>query len=214
MHTRIKICGLTEPKGIAAAIDAGVDALGFVFYQASSRAVTFERFQSLVENWPPFVDRVALWVNAAESDVKRVVATGLVDLLQFHGTESPEYCEQFGLPYIKALRPKAETDWLAVMSAHTQAAGFILDAGSDNPQARTGQWGGTGHVFDWSLWPEQATKPLILAGGLNPQNVSEAIKRLRPFAVDVSGGVEASPGVKDQNKIQDFVREVLCCAQQ
>ncbi|EHQ53278.1 MULTISPECIES: phosphoribosylanthranilate isomerase [Ectothiorhodospira] len=203
MRTRIKICGITRPEDARAAVQAGADALGLVFYARSPRAVTPDQARAIAAVEAPFVTRVGLFVNADAQWVREVLARVSLDLLQFHGNEPPDYCESFGLDYIKAI-PMAEP--VAVgeyMDRHPGALGFLLDSHG------AGQVGGTGKTFDWSSWPDRATRPLILAGGLHPDNVAAAVQQTRPWAVDVSSGVESAPGLKDPERMTRFISEVL-----
>lgn len=213
--TRIKICGLTRAEDVDAALDAGADALGFVFYEHSKRAVSIEQVAVMLRRLPPFVCSVGLFVDAEPEYVKRVTEALPLSLLQFHGEESAEYCSAFATPYIKAVRMAMPGgDALARESSrqllqdavreHTRAAGILLDAYDPNVM------GGTGQAFDWSLVPESIDKPVILAGGLNAGNVQNAISIVKPYAVDVSSGVELLPGIKDPKKMADFARRVSC----
>ncbi len=185
-----------------AAAEAGADAIGLVFYAASPRAVDIAVARDIVAALPPFVSRVALFVNPEARQVAEITDQVAVDCLQFHGDETAEFCEQFGLPYIKALRVQPGSDLVAAAGRYPGTAGILLDA--YHPE----KWGGTGDTFDWSLIPRQLDKPLILAGGLNPENVAEAVATVHPYAVDVSGGVEQAKGIKDSNKITAFMRGV------
>ena len=185
-----------------AAVEAGADAIGFVFYAKSPRAVTFQQARSIIEALPPFVTTVGLFVNASRCELGEILDAVPLDLLQFHGDETAAECEGWHRPYIKALRVKAGDDIAAACDAFPGASGILLDAYVE------GVPGGTGEVFDWSLIPQGLSKPIILAGGLTPDNVAEAIARVQPYAVDVSGGVEASKGIKDHAKIQAFIKAV------
>ncbi len=185
-----------------AAVEAGADAIGFVFYAKSPRAVTFQQARSIIEALPPFVTTVGLFVNASRCELGEILDAVPLDLLQFHGDETAAECEGWHRPYIKALRVKAGDDIAAACDAFPGASGILLDAYVE------GVPGGTGEVFDWSLIPQGLSKPIIMAGGLTPDNVAEAIARVRPYAVDVSGGVEASKGIKDHAKIQAFIKAV------
>ena len=199
---RSKICGITRIEDALAAVEAGADAIGFVFYAKSPRAVTFEQARVIVKALPPFVTTVGLFVNASDQALREILGAVPLDLLQFHGDESAEACESWQRPYIKALRVKAGDDIVAACEAYPGASGILLDAYVE------GIPGGTGEAFDWSLIPQGLSKPIILAGGLTPDNVAEAVARVRPYAVDVSGGVEASKGIKDHGKIQAFIKAV------
>lgn len=199
---RSKICGITRIQDALAAVEAGADAIGFVFYAKSPRAVTFEQARAIVKALPPFVTTVGLFVNASDQELQEILGAVPLDLLQFHGDESAEECERWQRPYIKALRVKAGDDIVAACEAYPGASGILLDAYVE------GIPGGTGEAFDWSLIPQGLSKPIILAGGLTPDNVAKAVARVRPYAVDVSGGVEASKGIKDHGKIQAFIKAV------
>ncbi|MEE1951563.1 phosphoribosylanthranilate isomerase [Pseudomonas alcaligenes] len=197
---RVKICGITRVEDALAAAAAGADAIGLVFYAKSPRAVDIEQARAILAALPPFVTTVGLFVDAERNELERILASVPLDLLQFHGDESVQQCEAFGRPYIKALRVKAGDDIAAQVARYPSAQGILLDAYVE------GVPGGTGEAFDWSLIPQALSKPLILAGGLRPDSVAEAVSRVRPYAVDVSGGVEASKGVKDVEKIGAFIR--------
>lgn len=197
---RVKICGITRVEDALAAAAAGADAIGLVFYAKSPRAVDIEQARAILAALPPFVTTVGLFVDAERNELERILASVPLDLLQFHGDESVQQCEAFGRPYIKALRVKAGDDIAAQVARYPSAQGILLDAYVE------GVPGGTGEAFDWSLIPQALSKPLILAGGLRPDSVAEAVSRVRPYAVDVSGGVEASKGVKDVGKIGAFIR--------
>ncbi|MCX2981674.1 phosphoribosylanthranilate isomerase [Halieaceae bacterium IMCC14734] len=201
-RTRIKICGITRQVDAHAAVAAGADALGLVFYAPSPRAVDIEGARLAIAQLPPFVTLTALFVDAADAEVERVCNELPVSLLQFHGAESEARCASFGMPYIKAVRVAPDTDLEALMGAYTSAQGLLLDT------YRKGVVGGTGESFDWSCIPHGHDRKLIVAGGLDADNVSEAIATSAPFAVDVSGGVEQSPGHKSREKMQAFVAAV------
>jgi phosphoribosylanthranilate isomerase len=198
-RTRIKVCGITRTEDALAAVDAGVDAIGFVFYEPSPRAVSVEQAREITRALPPFVSVVALFVNAHVDFVEQVMAQVPVNLLQFHGYESAAECERYDWPYIKAIRMRDDLDLEAEMQSYPGASGFLLDA------YRKGVPGGTGEVFDWHRVPASTRKPIILAGGLNPDNVAEGIATVAPFALDVSGGVEIEPGIKDHQLINRFI---------
>ncbi len=202
MTTRIKICGITRLEDGLAAVRYGAHALGFVFYAKSPRHVTPEMAASIMAELPPFVTTTALFVDASAEFVEQVVAHTRVDLLQFHGNESAAFCGAFNRPYIKALRMKPELDIGAAMQEYSGARGILLDA------YRAGVPGGTGEAFDWARIPEALRPKIILAGGLNPETIRSAIEQVGPFAVDVSGGVEAAKGIKDHNKLKQFIEEV------
>lgn len=202
IRTRVKICGITRPEDALAAARAGADAIGLVFYPPSPRAVTRERAREIVQALPPFVSVVGLFVNARPAEVRAVLEAVPIDLLQFHGDEAPEECRRYGRPYIKAVAMAPGVDLQAATRRYADAAGLLLDT------HREGVRGGTGEAFDWSRIPPELDKPVILAGGLTPENVAEAVRRVRPYAVDVSSGVEASKGIKDAARIEAFVRGV------
>jgi phosphoribosylanthranilate isomerase len=200
--TRIKICGITRVEDALAAARSGADAIGLVFYQCSPRHVSIAQAKPLAAALPPFVTIVGLFVNAEAAFVREVLASVPLDLLQFHGDETPEYCAQFPRPYLKAIRVKAGVDLLQCAADFGSARGLLLDAHVE------GVPGGTGSVFDWALIPGRLPLPLILSGGLDAENVAAAIKQVRPYAVDVSSGVEASKGIKDAAKVAAFINEV------
>jgi phosphoribosylanthranilate isomerase len=199
---RIKICGITRVEDALVAAHNGADAIGLVFYERSPRYVGIAQARQLAGSLPPFVTVVGLFVNAEAAFVREVLANVPLDLLQFHGDESPEYCAQFDRPYIKAIRVKAGVDLLQCASDFRNAKGLLLDAHVE------GIPGGTGSTFDRALIPKQLPLPVILSGGLDAENVAAAIKQVRPYAVDVSSGVEASKGIKDAAKIVAFINEV------
>lgn len=199
---RSKICGITRLEDGLAAVAAGADAIGLVFYARSPRAVSIEQARAIVAGLPPFVTTVGLFVDMPQRDIEAVLAAVPLDLLQFHGDESAAECEALGRPYIKALRVCAQDDVAALVNAYPGARAVLLDTFVE------GVPGGTGQAFDWALVPAALSKPVILAGGLTPGNVAAAIAQVRPYAVDVSGGVEASKGIKDATKVKDFVRAV------
>jgi phosphoribosylanthranilate isomerase len=200
MSVRVKICGITSPEQALMAQDAGADLLGLVIYPKSSRYVDVQRAVQIRQVIGPKTQCVVLLVNADEALVHEVIKQVKPDLLQFHGDESPVFCQQFNFPYIRAIRMREGLDIDAEVSAYHAEGGFLFDAWSED------QYGGTGHQFDWSRLPTSTDYPLILAGGLNPDNVAEAVRLVRPDMVDVSGGVELSPGIKDRAKVAAFVR--------
>jgi phosphoribosylanthranilate isomerase len=202
MRTRVKICGITRPEDARAAAGHGADAIGLIFYPPSPRYVTPERAREIVEATPPFVATVGVFVNPARDEVTAAVRECGLTLLQFHGDESPGFCAGFSRPYIKAARIRAGLDLLKYLSPHAAARAWMLDAFHED------LWGGTGGAFDWSLVPQEVAKPVILSGGLSTGNVADAIRRVRPYAVDVSTGVEASKGIKDAAKIAAFIGAV------
>ncbi|WPN76668.1 phosphoribosylanthranilate isomerase [Pseudomonas germanica] len=199
---RSKICGITRIEDALAAVEAGADAIGFVFYAKSPRAVTVQQARAIIQALPPFVTTVGLFVNASRCELGEILDAVPLDLLQFHGDEAVEDCEGWHRPYIKALRVKSGDDIAAAVDAYPSASGVLLDTYVE------GVPGGTGEAFDWSLIPQGLSKPLILAGGLTPENVADAVARVKPYAVDVSGGVEASKGIKDHAKIHAFINAV------
>ena len=198
---RIKICGLTRVEDVEAALAAGVDAIGLVLYPESPRHVTIEQAAALCRDIPPFVTVVGLFVNASRAQVHRVIEAVPLNLLQFHGDETVDQCEGFGLPYLRAARVRPGVDLLEFASQFPSARALLLDTW-------TPAYGGSGESFDWSLVPASCPLPVILSGGLTPDNVAEAIRRVRPVAVDVSSGVESAKGIKDAIKIRAFVSAV------
>ena len=201
MRTRVKICGITRSQDAEFAAEIGVDAIGLVFFEASPRAVTIAQAKKIVAILPPFVSVVALFVDAAASNVNDCLAALPIDMLQFHGDESQEYCAQFSRPYLKAIRMREGIDLVAQSEIYNDACALLLDS------YQPGVQGGTGQTFDWSMI-KKINKPIILAGGLTAENVGGAIKRVHPFAVDVSGGVEEDKGIKAPKKINAFMQEV------
>lgn len=199
---RVKVCGITRPEDALAAANAGADAIGLVFYAPSPRAVDSETARAIIECLPPFVTSVGLFVDASPEFVREVLLKVPLDLLQFHGDETDAYCQQFSRPYMKALRVRPGDDLNALAAQWPGACGILLDS------FKQGVPGGTGEVFDWSLIPVNRTWNLILAGGLDPDNVARAVALCQPWAVDVSGGVEKTKGIKDAAKITRFVHEV------
>tara|TARA_Y100000588_G_scaffold358045_1_gene415839 strand:+ start:474 stop:1160 length:687 start_codon:yes stop_codon:yes gene_type:complete len=201
-RVRVKICGVTSVEDAAAAVRCGADAIGLNFFEPSPRYVHPDRAREIARVLPPFISRVGVFVNAADRYVEQV--TGLVglDLLQFHGDETPAQCERFGRAYLKSIAVRPGSDVEAVFEAYSSASGVMLDAWHE--QLR----GGSGETFDWSLVPGNPSLPIVLAGGLNVDNVSRAVTQVRPFAVDVCGGVELSRGVKDVGKMAAFVHAV------
>ncbi len=202
MRVRVKICGITRIEDAFNAVERGADAIGLVFYAQSPRSVTISQAIEIANNIPAFVSVVGLFVNADPRFVNEVIGQVKLDLLQFHGDETPQECAQYGLPFIKAVRVKSDTNLVQYAQEFAAAKGLLLDAYTE------GVMGGTGHVFDWNLIPKQLTKPVILAGGLNADNVVQAILQVRPYAVDISGGVELSKGIKDAEKVAAFIGQV------
>lgn len=199
MRTRVKICGITRVEDALSAVEHGTDAIGLVFYASSPRYVTIAQAAEISASLPPFVSVVALFVNPTQQEVNAVLNNVKIDLLQFHGDESAAECAQYGLPYLKAIRVKSDTNLIQYAQTYMSAKALLLDTHSD------AAFGGTGQVFDWNLIPKQMPKPIILAGGLTPDNVKEAIQQVQPYAVDVSGGVEQAKGIKDSTKIAAFM---------
>jgi phosphoribosylanthranilate isomerase len=201
-RTRAKICGITRVEDALAAVSYGADAIGLVFYAPSPRYVTISQAAAIVDAIPPFVSVVALFVNATKDEIGEVISQVSVDVLQFHGDEAETECVQYGLPYLKAIRVKHDTNLIQYAKTYQSAKALLLDTYSEHAV------GGTGQVFDWSLIPKNLSMPVILAGGLTPENVSEAVKQVHPYAVDVSGGVEASKGIKDSVKVAAFMAAI------
>ncbi|AFM33611.1 MULTISPECIES: phosphoribosylanthranilate isomerase [Stutzerimonas stutzeri group] len=199
---RSKICGITRVDDALTAAKAGADAIGLVFYAKSPRAVDVRQAREIVAALPPFVTTVGLFVNASRCEINEILDAVPLDMLQFHGDETPAQCEGFHRPWFKALRVGNGEDIEAQVARYANASGILLDT------FVAGVPGGTGERFDWSLIPAALAKPLILAGGLTAENVQQAIAQVRPYAVDVSGGVEASKGVKDASKVMAFVGRV------
>ena len=202
MRTRVKICGITRVEDAICAVQSGADAIGLVFYAESPRNVSLQAAQEIVAALPPFISIVGLFVNASQNKIQTVLAQLRLDVLQFHGDETAAECAQFNLPYLKAIRVKPDTNLLQYCEEFNSAQALLLDAHSD------AAYGGTGHTFDWALIPKNLPKSIILAGGLNADNVGAAIRQVQPYAVDVSGGVEESKGIKDAAKIAAFMRAV------
>ena len=205
MRTRVKICGITRVEDAQAVAQAGADAIGLVFYSKSPRDVEIDQAAEISRSVPPFITRVALFKDADVAFVEAVLRSVEIDLLQFHGSESSSFCERFGLPYIKAIGMKGPECDAAYLAARTEqfnsAKAMLLDGHAP------GEDGGSGEVFDWSGLGK-IDKPVILAGGLTPENVARAIEIANPFAVDVSSGVERTPGIKDREKIIRFMTQV------
>jgi len=201
-RTRVKICGFTRPQDALAAVRLGADALGLVFYPPSPRHVGIEQARAIVAGLPPFVTVVALFVDAAAARVAEVLGAVRIDLLQFHGDEDAGYCGAFAKPYLKAIRMRPGLDLAGAMAQYREASGILLDAWHPDAQ------GGTGERFDWDLVPAESARTLTLAGGLAPGNVAEALRTVRPYALDVSSGVEAGKGIKDAAKMAAFIQAV------
>jgi phosphoribosylanthranilate isomerase len=199
MSVKVKICGITNAPDALAAVEAGADALGFMFYEKSPRQVTIRQAAEIIRELPPFVLKVGVFVDAPEDTVTRAIGDCALTMLQFHGNETPEYCAQFGLMSMKAFRIRDAASLDALQEYPTEA--WLLDAFVAD------KLGGTGEKFNWDLAIEAKKfgRPIFLAGGLTPANVAEAVRTVHPFAVDVSSGVEATPGKKDHAKVRDFV---------
>lgn len=202
MPTRIKICGITRVDDATAAIAAGADAIGLVFDRCSARCVNIAQAQAIANEVPPFIAVVGLFVDASAERVEQVLREVRLTLLQFHGDEAPEQCRHFGRPYIKAIRMRDGIDLNAEAARYADAGGLLLDSFVAE------QAGGSGKTFDWGRIPRDLAKPIILAGGLTVDNVRDAVRRVRPAAVDVSSGVEVSKGIKDPQKIAAFIAAV------
>ncbi|WP_293230913.1 phosphoribosylanthranilate isomerase [Paludibacterium sp.] len=198
--TRVKICGITRPEDGAEAARLGVDAIGLVFYPKSPRYVTLDAARAVVAALPPFVSVVALFVDPSRDEVEQVLSALPIDVLQFHGDETPAFCRSFQRPYLKAVRMRPGTDLAALAADYADARGVLVDAFVE------GVHGGTGTRFDWSLLPAALPVPLILSGGLDEHNVAEAVRQVRPAAVDVSSGVEKSKGLKDAGRMAAFIQ--------
>ena len=202
MATAVKICGITRVQDALAAAHAGAHAIGLIFAAESPRRVSTAIARKVVEALPPFVTPVALFVDPQAAEVERVIGEVGLQLLQFHGDETPDFCARFSVPYIKVVRVGLGVDLLQYAGRHRTAKGLLLDSFVE------GSRGGSGSTFDWSLIPANLPLPLILAGGLDPDNVGDAVRRVRPWAVDVSSGVEAAKGIKDAARIAAFIRGV------
>tara|TARA_R110000868_G_scaffold410505_4_gene698875 strand:+ start:120481 stop:121107 length:627 start_codon:yes stop_codon:yes gene_type:complete len=198
----IKICGITRKEDAQAAVTAGADAIGLVFYAKSPRAVSLQQSKAIVDTILGQAQIVALFVDAEVDEINNIINQLPVDVLQFHGQENQAFCQQFGKPYWKAVRVQSQDDIIAAEREYPDAAALLLDAyQADVP-------GGTGQLFDWSLVPSTLSTPIVLAGGLTPANVTEALEQVKPWGIDVSGGVEASKGIKDNHKITQFIQAV------
>jgi phosphoribosylanthranilate isomerase len=202
MYIRVKICGITNPQDAQTAVALGADAIGLVFYPASPRFVTLAQAAEITRELPPFVTIVGLFVDADAQTIAQAIAAVPLNLLQFHGKERAAECGGHGLRWIKAVRMREGIDLDRAAAQYRQGAGLLLDA------YRPGVPGGTGESFDWDRVPRRMANRIVLAGGLTPDNVIEAVARVRPYAVDVSGGVESEPGRKDAAKIAAFIRGV------
>lgn len=201
-RVRVKFCGITRIEDALQAARLGADAIGLVCYNRSPRAVTVEQAQAIVRVLPAFLSSVALFVNASDSEVATVLEAVRPTLLQFHGEETPDQCRSFRVPFIKAIRMREDTDLRREAERFHDAAALLLDSYQE------GMHGGTGRTFDWARVPPDLPLPVVLAGGLTPDNVAAAIRQVRPYAVDVSGGIETAKGIKDPHKMQKFMQEV------
>ncbi len=201
-YTRVKMCGLRQADDAVYAARAGVDAIGLVFYPPSPRAVDIETACDIARALPPFVSCVGLFVNATAAQIDETLNQVPLSLLQFHGDETPEFCDQFQLPWIKAVRMRPDIDLHEQRQVYSRAQGLLLDA------YKKGVPGGTGDQFDWHRIPSDIAQDVVLAGGIDCQNVQQAIAQVNPWAIDVSGGVESHKGVKDRVKISDFMSQV------
>jgi phosphoribosylanthranilate isomerase len=202
MNTAVKICGVTRVEDALVAAARGAHAIGLVFYRPSPRYIDPRQAAEIVRALPPFVTAVGLFVDADENEVKDVAAQAGVQMLQFHGAETPEYCGRFVMPWMKAVRVRPDSDLLQYARDYPGAKALLLDAYQE------GLHGGTGSVFDWSLIPAEMPLPIVLSGGLTPENVADAIRLVKPSAVDVSSGVELAKGIKDPTRIAAFITGV------
>ena len=200
-QVKVKICGMTNLKDVKVAVDGGVDAVGFIFYKKSPRSVTMQAVRKIVLELPPFVDSVGVFVNETAEQINKIADRCNLDRVQLHGNESPTFCKKIRRRVIKAIRVK-DIQSLKKLSDYPVSS-FLLDTFSED------QYGGTGKVFDWNLaYPAKKYGPIILAGGLTPNNVRQAIQRIQPYGVDVCSGVESQPGIKDHKKMQIFLKNV------
>ena len=202
MQTRIKFCGLTRQQDVQHAVALGIDALGFVFVEKSARNLDVDSAARMINEVPPFVNRVGLFMNAQASEVEHVLKHARLNLLQFHGDEEEDFCKQFNMPYLKAVPMASTVSAADFCQEFSSATGFVLDSHAQ------GQMGGSGKKFSWDEIPNNLNKPVILAGGLTIENVAEAISVVHPYAVDVSSGIETSKGIKDPAKMEQFIKEV------
>ncbi|PTN12671.1 phosphoribosylanthranilate isomerase [Nitrosomonas aestuarii] len=202
MTVRVKICGITRVEDVISAIKWGADAIGFVFWPKSARYVTPQQASKIAAKIPAFINTVGVYVDPDSDWVEETASAAKLSLLQFHGNEDPGFCEQFSLSYIKAIRVKDDVDLLQYANQYHTAKGLLLDTYAKSMP------GGTGQVFDWRLIPQYLPLPVILSGGLNTENVATAVKQVRPWAVDVSSGVESAKGIKDEQKIIAFMQGV------
>lgn len=201
MRTRIKICGVRHLNDALKVVELGADAIGLIFVEKSPRYLSLKNARAIAESMPAFVTVVGLFMDTPAEVVRETLKTVSLNLLQFHGEETPEFCNQFDKPYIKVLKMRENVDVIGFAKEYPNAAGILLDTYSK-------EGGGSGQSFDWSLIPENLPLPLILAGGLNPDNVASAVAAVHPYAVDVSSGVESEPAIKDHKKIEQFIKEV------
>jgi len=204
-RTRVKICGITSVQDAQHVCDAGADSIGLVFYKKSPRYVEISQAREICDSLPPFVTSVGLFLDATKDYVNEVLAEVKLDLLQFHGLETPEFCDSFSRPYIKAIGMKditSESEFTRATEKYNNAKGFLVDSHA------IGKAGGTGETFDWKNVPQVHEKPIILAGGLNPENIADALQQLDLFGVDLSSGVESKPGIKDPEKVRKLMNEV------
>ncbi len=204
-RVRVKICGITSVEAAQVVANAGADCIGLVFYEKSPRNVSIEKAAEICKSLPPFVTCVGLFMDPSTKFVETVLANVGLDLLQFHGSEKPEFCQSFPRPYIKAIGMvgiDTEDDFKLIADQYTDAKGFLVDSHA------TGKAGGTGKTFDWSHIPQNYAKPIILAGGLNPNNVADAMQACDVYGIDLSSGVESQPGIKDEQKITQLMKEV------
>lgn len=202
MNTRIKICGITRPQDALTATHLGADALGLVFFNGSKRCITIEQARNITAVIPPFISVVGLFVNENADSIQQILTHIPIEILQFHGDESPEFCRQFHRPYLKAIRVRSHEDIIHATQHYPDARGILLDAHIE------GTYGGTGQPFDWSLLPTQWDNNWILAGGLNPHNITQALITTGATAVDVSSGVESAAGIKNTEKIESFINAI------
>ncbi|QMT60011.1 phosphoribosylanthranilate isomerase [Legionella sp. PC997] len=200
---RVKMCGMTRSQDVAHAINLGVDAIGLIFYPKSARHISIDKAKALLKDVPAFIDSVAVLVNPERDFVHQIVEELPIQLLQFHGDESSEFCAQFNKPFIKAIQCNSEAYIHQAAQDFAMAKALLLDTPSKNAR------GGTGCTFDWNIIPQRVEKPYILAGGLDEFNVLEAIKSCQPYAVDLCSGIEVSPGIKDHNKMSRFMQKLL-----
>lgn len=196
------MCGMTRKEDVDHAVKLGADAIGLIFYSKSPRGISIQKAHELIDDLPPFIDKVAVLVNPDEHFVAQIINELPISLLQFHGDESPDFCQQFARPYIKAINPVTTAQIEQAADYFTDASALLLDAASSTSR------GGTGLTFDWSIIPQKTAKPLILAGGLNELNVVDALQLCHPYAVDVCSGIEALPGIKDHIKMSLFMKAV------